>query len=79
MAGSDKTEKATPKKREEARKKGQVAKSTDLNGAIVLLVGLFALAATGAGHRGPLQGRDARLLTLGAVAPDVVQRARSAR
>ena len=47
MAGHDKTEKATPKKREEARKKGQVAKSADLNGAVVLLVGLFALAATG--------------------------------
>ena len=30
---SDKTEKATPKRREEARKKGQVASSTDLNGA----------------------------------------------
>ena len=34
MAG-DKTEKATPKRREEARKKGQVAKSADLNGAVV--------------------------------------------
>ncbi len=33
----DKTEKATPKKRDEARKKGQVARSQDLNGAVVLL------------------------------------------
>jgi flagellar biosynthesis protein FlhB len=41
--GGDKTEKATPKKREDARKKGQVAKSTDLNGAIVLLAALLAL------------------------------------
>ena len=44
MAGKgaqDKTEKATPKKREEARKKGQVAKSADLNGAMVMLAGLF--------------------------------------
>lgn len=32
MAG-EKTEKATPKKREEARKKGQVARSMDLTGA----------------------------------------------
>ena len=33
----NKTEKATPKKREEARKKGQVARSMDVNGAVVLL------------------------------------------
>ena len=39
MAGGDKTEKATPKKREEARKKGQVARSAALSGAIVLLAG----------------------------------------
>jgi flagellar biosynthetic protein FlhB len=47
MAGGDKTEKATPKRREEARKKGQVAKSADLNGAMVLLGGLFALSIWG--------------------------------
>jgi flagellar biosynthetic protein FlhB len=46
MGGSDKTEKATPKRREEARKKGQVAKSADLNGAVVLLAALFALSAS---------------------------------
>jgi flagellar biosynthetic protein FlhB len=40
----DKTERATPKKREEARRRGQVAKSTDLNGAIVLIAGLLALS-----------------------------------
>jgi hypothetical protein len=33
LMADDKTEKATPKKREEARKKGQVARSPDLNGA----------------------------------------------
>lgn len=43
----EKTEKATPKKRDDARKKGTVAKSTDLNGAIVLLAGIGALVATG--------------------------------
>lgn len=48
MAGAgDKTEKATPKRRQEARKKGQVARSADLNGAVVLLAGLFALGAFG--------------------------------
>ena len=47
MAASDKTEKATPKKREDARKKGQVARSMDLNGAVVLLAALLALSAFG--------------------------------
>jgi flagellar biosynthetic protein FlhB len=46
-SGGDKTEKATPKRREEARKKGQVAKSADLNGSIVLLAALFALSIWG--------------------------------
>lgn len=42
----EKTEKATPKKREDAKKKGQVAKSQDINTAVVLLgVFLFLLFA----------------------------------
>ncbi len=40
----DRTEKATPKRREEARKRGQVAKSMDLNGALVMLAGLLSLS-----------------------------------
>ena len=44
---ADKTEKATPKRKEEARKKGQVARSADLGGAAVLLAGLLALGAAG--------------------------------
>lgn len=46
MSGSagDKTEKATPKRRDEAHKKGQVAKSQDLNGAVVLMAGLLAIS-----------------------------------
>jgi flagellar biosynthesis protein FlhB len=40
----DKTERATPKRREDARKRGQVAKSTDLNGAIVLIAALLAIS-----------------------------------
>lgn len=49
MSGSagDKTEKATPKRRDEAHKKGQVAKSQDLNGAVVLMCGLFAISLLG--------------------------------
>ncbi|QOR68573.1 flagellar biosynthesis protein FlhB [Cytobacillus suaedae] len=38
----EKTEKATPKKRDESRKKGQVAKSQDVNTAI-LLIAIFLL------------------------------------
>ncbi len=44
MAHDDKTEKATPKRRKEARKKGQVAKSADFNGGLVLVAGLFAIS-----------------------------------
>jgi flagellar biosynthesis protein FlhB len=49
MAGSggEKTEAPTPKKLEEAKKQGQVAKSADLNGAVVLIAGLWALASSG--------------------------------
>jgi flagellar biosynthetic protein FlhB len=47
MAKDDKTEKATPKRRKESRKKGQVAKSTELNSALVLGAGLIALSMTG--------------------------------
>jgi flagellar biosynthetic protein FlhB len=43
MADPSKTEDPTPKRREEARSRGQVAKSTDLNGAGVLLAGLIGL------------------------------------
>ena len=41
----DKTEKPTPKRRTEARKKGQVARSMDMNGAVVLLASLMVLSA----------------------------------
>ena len=47
MAKDDKTEKATPKRRKESRKKGQVAKSTELNSALVLGGGLIALTSFG--------------------------------
>jgi flagellar biosynthetic protein FlhB len=47
MAAGERTEKATPKKRRDARKKGQVAKSADLNGAVLLLAGVVALSSFG--------------------------------
>jgi flagellar biosynthetic protein FlhB len=44
---SEKTEKATPHKKQEARKKGQVAKSADLTNAFVLLFSFLVLALYG--------------------------------
>jgi flagellar biosynthetic protein FlhB len=83
----EKTEKATPKRREEARKKGQVAKSQDLNGAVVLLAGLLALGVTGAGTAqrlgdgvryalGAAAGRDP--VTAGTVGDILMQSGRTA-
>ena len=43
MADADKTEKATPKRRKEARDKGQVARSPELSSAAVLSAGLIAV------------------------------------
>ena len=45
MAKPEQTEKATPKRREEARGRGQVAKSPDLSGAAVFVAGVFVLRA----------------------------------
>lgn len=47
MAQEERTEKATPKHRKRARQKGQVARSTDLGGALVLIAGLLAVSAMG--------------------------------
>lgn len=65
--GQEKTEEATPKKREDSRKKGQVPRSKELSTAMVTIaaaVGLFAW--------GPQIGRDlANLLTV-ALSPSVL-------
>ncbi len=45
----EKTEQATPKRREEARKKGQVAKSPDLTTALILLGVFLAIKISGPG------------------------------
>lgn len=47
LFAGDKTEKATPKKRQDARKKGQVAKSMDISGALILLTSFLCLMAFG--------------------------------
>ncbi|HCF50222.1 MAG TPA: flagellar biosynthesis protein FlhB [Syntrophomonas sp.] len=46
QGSGERTEPATPKKREEARQKGQVFKSSDLNAAVILAVGTVVTFAT---------------------------------
>lgn len=48
MADPSKTEKATPRRKQEARKKGNVAKSPEVNTAITLLVAILILKIGGA-------------------------------
>lgn len=45
MAKPEQTEKATPKRREEARKRGQVPRSADLPGAVIFLACVFVIHA----------------------------------
>lgn len=47
LFAQEKTESATPKKRQDARKKGQVAKSMELPAALILLLSFGALYAIG--------------------------------
>ena len=47
MADQDKTEKATPKRQHEARRKGQVAKSIEINSVAVLMAGLLGISFLG--------------------------------
>jgi flagellar biosynthesis protein FlhB len=47
VADQDRTEKATPKHRERARKQGQVARSADVGGSLVLAGGLFGVSLLG--------------------------------
>lgn len=51
MAGyaDEKTEAPTPRRRQEARERGQVARSQDLTAAVLLLAGFLALALLGPG------------------------------
>jgi flagellar biosynthetic protein FlhB len=69
----NKTEKATPKKRQEARQKGQVARSMDANGAIVLMAAVLGLSAFG-----PMMFQRMQEATLGVLefvsSPEVVSR-----
>ena len=75
----DKTEKATPKRRDEARKKGQVVKSADVNTAVVLLAGVRVLAVIGAGDAGRVRAHRARAGLAQTANPDRRQPGRHGR
>ena len=62
-ADNNKTEKPTPKKRNETRKKGQVARSQDLAPAVGLLATISALALLGPAMLDALKGLMSRGLT----------------
>lgn len=59
----EKTEDATPKRREDSRRKGQVARSAELSSVAILLAGLLALGALSSYMFGRLQQFVAELLT----------------
>src|SRR5689334_18906757 len=69
----ERTEKPTGKRRDEARKKGQVARSNDVNGAVVTVAALLALSTTGPKLVGKLEAAMYQGLTLIST-PDVVSR-----
>lgn len=56
MADSEKTEKATPKKRRDERKKGNIFFSNDAVSVVVLLAGLATLFLTIGGSAEKIQG-----------------------
>jgi flagellar biosynthetic protein FlhB len=69
----NKTEKATPKKRDDARQKGQVARSPDVNGAAVLICSLLAFMGFGPGMVRRME--EATISVLGFVkSPEIVDR-----
>jgi flagellar biosynthetic protein FlhB len=59
--GGERTERATGRRREQARNRGQVARSQEVTGAFLLLIGLTVLLAS-AGHFVRTMGRNAAYL-----------------
>lgn len=85
MAGDEKTEQPTGRRISEARKKGQIAKSMDMNTAVVLAAGVFVLKAQfghmaeqmnklGRDYLGAFPKQDMTLGTLNTIAFDVLMR-----
>jgi flagellar biosynthesis protein FlhB len=65
LARSDKTEKATPQRRREARKEGTVAKSQEIGVAVSLLAGLLVLRVFAGPAAETVRSETRRLLTFG--------------
>ncbi len=59
--GAERTEKATVKRREQARDRGQVARSTEVTSAVLLVAGMLVLVA-GSGHFSAILGRNTSYL-----------------
>ena len=59
--GAERTEKATVKRREQARDRGQVARSTEVTSAVLLIAGVAVLVA-GSGHFSQVLGRNTTYL-----------------
>ncbi len=59
--GGERTERATGRRREEARNKGTVVKSQEVNGAILILTGIVALLAS-SGHLSRILGANTAYL-----------------
>ena len=59
--GGERTEKATGRRREQARQKGQVAKSQEVSGAALLLAGMTVLVLS-SGHFADVLGRNTAYL-----------------
>ncbi len=60
-SAQDRTEPATPKKREDSRQKGSVARSLEVNSALILLAGLLLLSSGGAAMASALAGMSAAI------------------
>ena len=60
-SGAERTEKATVKRREQARDRGQVARSTEVTSAVLLVAGTTVLVA-GSGHFTRVLGRNTSYL-----------------
>lgn len=67
----DKTEQATPHRLEEARKRGEVPKSQDVTGSLVMIVAASIIAVTGAEIAMALATATRRMIELSGNAPDL--------
>lgn len=66
---ADKTEQPTPFRLEEARKRGEVAKSTDITGSVVLVAFACAMALAGTGIAMAVAGATRRMIALAGQQP----------